>query len=833
MTIDEIHKNEDISVRSYNVCKYNGLKSIEDLQKYYLKYNSFENLRNCGRRSNEELIELCNKYQSKIFDGKNTEIQTFSLERIIYSLTKSQRENINNFIIDSTKSLSVRSRNAIYKFLNGNLQIENLYKRKLLSNTFNLKSIKNIGKKCTPELETYIANIKSNILEDPENNEILNYKVSNPLEEILANLTRIQREVINSFIQVNTNSLSVRSKNAISQFLNYNFKVRNFAEKIFLNKHFSVQRIENVGKKSIPELEIYFSLVKDFLMEVIETDDKKKLITLKNNFLIQRTFSVSKIPIEILESESIFQLVDFLLNQNLCFEKSQMEIITKGLKIYNNYSEFTLDEIANLSGLTGERVRQIRKLSLEQMPNKLLFIRNFNEDLFQNYGIDISANQIEITQDLANNINNRNNTNFSKEFVTLILSVYLQDDFSLIGKIEDVLQPKYSNNRNRHNWNNLYLVRKELISKLDFELLTNDIDERINERIEETYSFNFRSYLSKFISNEDIETIDLVFPIAENIVNDECKLYLDLDDDIVFQKNTAKQAYEYAYEALEKLGKPSKVQTIFKKVKELFPNYETDVNKVRASMKRKDGFVPIGRNSVFGLKKWEKELNDFKGGTIRSITAEYLGQSKEPKHITKITEYVLKYRPKSNEKSIYYNLRIDESETFAFFKNSFIGLKDRVYSEDFIILEDSDSIKRNTWEDRYKDLISFISIENRLPLSIGVPEEEIKLYRWINVQKRSIKLGKLDDKKANLINQVFQKFHTTNRRRRLNSEEKYIELLTFIETNHRMPTANRKNEENLYQFYYKQRKLYSNDSLDDKEKVQFLEVSKLLKNMNL
>src|SRR5690606_24347998 len=152
MTIDEIYKNEELSVRSYNVCRYNGLDSIDKLKEYYLTNHSFEKLRNCGRRSNEELIEICNKYQTTTVNS--------SIEQTI----------------------------------------------------------------------------------------------EDPLEEILANLTRIQREVINSFILVNTNSLAVRSKNAISHFLEHNFSVRNFAEKILLNKHFNIADIENVGKKSIPEL---------------------------------------------------------------------------------------------------------------------------------------------------------------------------------------------------------------------------------------------------------------------------------------------------------------------------------------------------------------------------------------------------------------------------------------------------------------------------------------------------------------------------------------------------------------------------------------------------
>lgn len=571
MTIDEIYKNDKISVRSYNVCRYNGLDTIDKLKEYYLKNHSFKKLRNCGRKSNEELIEVCKKYQTT--NSGNTTEQTSK----------------------------------------------------------------------------------------------------NPLEEILSNLTRIQREVINNFIIVNTNSLSVRSKNAISIYLKSNFSVRNFAKKILLDKYFKVGDIENVGKKSIPELEIYISIVKDFIIDVNEVNDDKQLISLKNNFLIQRTFSISKIPSEISQSESIFQLADFLLKNNALFNENHNLIIQKTLKIYQNDREHTLDEIALENNLSRERVRQIRKDCINELFEKLSFIKNFNDDLFQNYGIDLSANLIEVKENLVNQINIFSNTNFSKEFISYILAVYLNDDFVIIGNIEDVLLPKFSSSRNRHNWNNLYIVNKKH-TKVDFISFANDINERLNEKIEETYSFNFKSYLSRFINNVDIEIIELVFPVAEKILNDEFALYLDLDDNIVFKRNTIKQAFEYSYEALEKLGKPSKVEEITQKIIELHPNYETDENKVRSSMKRNNGFVPISRTSVFGLKKWENELDNFKGGTIRSITIEFLEKFVTPKHISSISEYISNFREGTYQRSIMDNLKADKSNSFIFLRQGFIGL---------------------------------------------------------------------------------------------------------------------------------------------------------------
>ena len=250
MTIEEIYNKEEISVRSYHVCKYNNLNSVKDLKEYLISRKTFKNLRNCGRKSNKELIEICNKYQGANFEEVNIE------------------------------------------------------------------------------------------------------KEENPLKNIISQLTRVQREVINSFILINTNSLSVRSKNAISLHLKRNLKIKNFAEQILLSDKFKVSKIKNVGSKCIPELEVFILIIKDFLIEVNQSKEEKHLISLKNNFLIQRTYSISNIPSIILESESIFLLTDFLLNENAVFDKNQTIIAKKSFKLYENQENITLDKIAGLINLT-------------------------------------------------------------------------------------------------------------------------------------------------------------------------------------------------------------------------------------------------------------------------------------------------------------------------------------------------------------------------------------------------------------------------------------------------------------------------------------------------
>ena len=731
MTIDEIHKNEPLSVRSYHVCKYNGLESLIDIIKFYRENKSFNKLRNCGKRSNEELTELYNKYKNIDFGFQ----------------------------------------------------------------------------------------------------EIYPVKFQNKFKTIISELSRNQREVINSFIQVNANSLSNRSQNGINSFLENNLKIKNFADKILFADGFDFKKIKNIGAGTVPELEVFVNIVEDFIIEVSKNENDKYLISLKNKFLIQKTFSLPFIPYEILESESIFQLTNFLITQNAFYDKNQTKILTKTFKIYNNSPVLTLDEIAAEANLTRERVRQIRKTIFEVLFSKLLFIQNFADNLLEKYNIDNTQYYIEINDTQIETINSQNKTYFTKEFIIYLVYSYWSYEFELVGNNEDVLLPKYFNARNRHNWNNFYLVKRELAIEFDFISFANDISERLNERIEETYSFSFKSYLSNFLINNNLEILNSIMEIAEKIVNQEFEIYIDLEDNLIFERNSLKSAFLYSYEALQELGKPSKVSEITQKIIELHPNYETDDTKVRVTLKRINGFVPFGRASIFGLKKWDNEKEKIKGGTIRSIAEEFLSNYTVPMNIKDIAEFVLQYRPESNEYSISQNLKLEDNNRFVFFTNSFIGLKSKTYKpNEYLLLEDEEKTIKQSWEKNYQDLIDFISKNNKLPSSINCPLEELKISRWLYTQKTKINKGLLEDSKTKLILEITSNYKPREDKTTIFRNEGYSELLEFVKKNKRLPNAGKKEEQILYSFFYKQRKLFEDSKLGVDDELKFIEIAKTIQN---
>ena len=392
-----------------------------------------------------------------------------------------------------------------------------------------------------------------------------------------------------------------------------------------------------------------------------------------------------------------------------------------------------------------------------------MFDGKINKRCYKNlYGIDFITDFIIITDELVFEINEKEKNTFNHLFINLIFSILYENSLKLVGNIDSVAYNSAKARSVQHSWYSTYLINNELFNLFDFEAFVNDVDRRLSERIEEDYSFHFETYLYKFLKVEYSEELMRIIPVTEHILFNEFEISVDILDNIVFKRNTIKQVYGYAYEALEALGEPSKVSDICKKVIEIYPDYNTDESSIRAAMQRKRGFISFGRTSTYGLKEWEEE-KDIRGGTIRDITEEFLISQSEPKHINAITEYVNRYR-ETTAKNIYANLKMEENNRFVFFSGMIIGLKSKNYKNQSLTETENIETVRRTWEENFLMLESFINSNNRLPYS-NTDEYEEKLYRFLNLQLRKASEGKISEQKIEMINVLVSPYNSVKRRR--------------------------------------------------------------------
>jgi hypothetical protein len=736
ISLSELSEIEGLSARTKNVCEYCNLKDIQSILDYYWENFDFLKLRNCGSKSNLELIDICHKYEKIIYQPKNEIIP----EKLII----------------------------------------------------------------------------------PE-------KKVNPIIEKIDSLTIRQKNIVNNLIYSHLNELSVRSSNALRAYFGSNSDI-NGIKMILTNQESEIKNMRNVGERSILEINGYVNSIIE-LIELISVFENEDEITVELFYAyLIRKFSINQAILneigknyDLSNGLPIFKTIKVLIDNEIIFAQREKEIFNAGFAYFRDSIACSLDKLAEISELTRERSRQIRVNIFENMNEIFSFLKGLEFEAINLYGIDVSSNLIIVSEEQVFEINQKEDNSFNLLFINKILSILLENSHSLIGNEEIIVLEKIKVKHSSHNWNSTYLIKSELTNIFNFEEFINDIECRLNERIEEDYSFHFEAYTTKFQKKDCLPASLIIIPILEQLLFSEFEMSIDIDDNIIFKRNTIKQVYEYTYEALEVLGQPSKVQEICKKVKELYPNYETDENSIRASMQRKNGFIPFGRTSVYGLKEWEEE-KDIRGGTIRDITEEFLSTQTEPKHIDEITEYVNRYR-NTNSKSIAANLHMEENSRFVFFKGSNIGLKSKNYDEFSFTLVMNNQIDKKTWDESYSVLEEFVIQNERLPYSSGDDQEQ-KLYRFFNIQLKKAKKELIDEVKAQKINSLVDLCNYSKRAGRYpkNLHHTYDELKLFISKNNRLPSPNYDEERNLYNFFYRQTNLFRNGQLSNEQMDKYLDI---------
>ncbi len=70
MKIKDIFRRGEISNRTRNICISNHIETFKDLKQHYKKNKTFRNIPFCGKVSEDELIEVYNKYKDADFENE-------------------------------------------------------------------------------------------------------------------------------------------------------------------------------------------------------------------------------------------------------------------------------------------------------------------------------------------------------------------------------------------------------------------------------------------------------------------------------------------------------------------------------------------------------------------------------------------------------------------------------------------------------------------------------------------------------------------------------------------------------------------------------------------
>ena len=112
------------------------------------------------------------------------------------------------------------------------------------------KYIRNCGEKSIKELEEIYHTYKDISVLKVVSTVELEIEIYKTVS-LVNKLTRLQREVVNSYIKSCTGSLKARANNALHLFLENNFSVKNFSKAGLLDNFFDFYEIKNIGKTTV------------------------------------------------------------------------------------------------------------------------------------------------------------------------------------------------------------------------------------------------------------------------------------------------------------------------------------------------------------------------------------------------------------------------------------------------------------------------------------------------------------------------------------------------------------------------------------------------------
>jgi len=714
--LEELIDKEWLSVRSINICKDADLISLNRILDFYAKKGSFMSIRNCGAKTDKELIEICKKYLVSIPDSGDSKEQKESFLETINLLTPFQKATLNRHFEYLVSNLNVRSYNG-FGSIQESLNPKDVFE-KIFSERFNFKNIRNIGNKSVEELE------------------------------------KLKLELI--------------------RFVN----VLQTIQKDQLSKEYTKLIVKTTFTNLPENFEEQFETVFD-------ENGKIKLFTLLNLLIY---------------SGQLFSEI-----QQKAFELS-----------YTNYNAInaTIDSIANDQNITRERVRQIKSKLEEDIESYFLFISNLVTDDLVNYNVSPQNDFLTIDKLFTYKINNSEGVNFNTNFYSIVFGIFLKKTHSILGDNEIIYGKRKTPNQKKYE--NCYLINSLLFDCFDFENFVSDIYLKVNEKISESYSLQFQGYLYDFLKEEGTAFFKETYSVCETIIFSEFDLQVDSTGYIYFERTTKKQVHEYCYEILEEASDPMTIDQIVNSVSEKFPDFNTTIDSLRGSLNReKELFIYFGRTSTYGLRKWQSERENLRGGTIRDIVEEYLLKEDSPKHISEIVEYVLQFRPDTNEKSVLSNIKVDESKKFHFFKKAFVGLVSKKYNEkNFQEIENSKS-----WDEKFIELKKFRELnKNNWPSISSSNKSERALYMLGYKARKAFQNGNLDEVKEAFLRSIgFPLDEKVTRANDWKVETK--KLITFLIAEKKWPSASSssKEERALYRFCYLNKKAFQKNELTNEQ----------------
>lgn len=483
------------------------------------------------------------------------------------------------------------------------------------------------------------------------------------------------------------------------------------------------RNIKSIGTKTINEI---YRLIKPYII--------KRLHTLSDHYLNLKDFDTKSVAfLSKNEIYSYHHLTIFLINNptfNECrISSTSIETLICKVRSYLTKKEYKKSKLDNNLTTPYTTLEEIITDTLKSLKPKAKLVSEtimeiYKKDSYKNINEGSTALHISkerIRQLIQSNINNitlnlstiNNEYSREKEYINILDEqeiIYCTDEY--ISDLFPVLSKKYSNSllgivihytilkqkyqllgnlsslmytpmqkpKKHFWWPYNVLIHPDLSSKVNFNNIAEDIEIRLNEKIESDYKLNIDGYLWQFVS--EVESIPNIRMSVLNFISTIFGLQMTLEGDILIPRNTKKLNTEYVYEALQELDKISHINEIIGFLNNKYPNKVFNASSLKGALWANPDIVPIQRTSQFGLKEWRTTKESFYGGTYLDKVLHILSNYEYPLTYTELVEQINQFESETTIDKLRASLLASpQKNRLKFLKNSKIGLNPNYRNE--------------------------------------------------------------------------------------------------------------------------------------------------------
>lgn len=749
--VKEIFEAGDLgSTRSYNVCLYAGFETLKSLLEYYCSGESFLNLRNSGRKSQEELQAFC-----ECMMGSEHFVYNREIGEVMAYLSEQEKNRISELHqlfdafceeqdISFTSMLDICLQDASFSSLN----ISNVFKE--YTTWKRLLDLYVVAMESSEELSALLA-VSFESLE--------NYwagKESAGFIRDYLSLSKTKYKCLDYFYLDCLDKCSSRTKNALFAHCELD---------LFLQSYFkrnAFLKLANIGIQSLEEIKGIFDAVVDRLGALIGEDEEYVYI---RNVIYKYPFA-ENLEAELLEYYRKYHRLPFLR----IFQSYFQYTADKNELIFCRYNGFfgepmSREDLGKAFDCTVERIRQVTVKCFDALTENALYQEDWRIYAGLMEGLVIAEDTVFVQE-----IKENERLMLSDRSLLLLLSGVGDAGFSYFHPLKTFTSSGRA-----------YLIKKELSEVFDFASFIRLFVERMAlvERVEnESVCIRNLVMNSTFWKVRFLKTkLDVVVETIVLLLEKELNLEHESSRTVLLPKNAEKSGDTLVYEILREKGHPMHLSEILQRLTELAPGHriKTD-NQLRPVLFVNADFVPLGKTSTYALKEW-----GMKSGTIKDLAYEFVSKSDVPVAFEDIANYVQMYHPGNSRNSIWANLCYYASDMFVYFGNNMFGIFEKDYGVGHEAAICHGDWVQKSFSERMADLKAFVSCNKRFPFSNNVPKEEIFLYGWY--RRPSVK-----------SNQDFISFLEANKhlvydKTVWDNLRKLDELKDFVSQNYCLPTS--------------------------------------------